>query len=83
MKIARMIKRLKIDDDMPVGKLTRIPDFLPPPDQLVMPQDVTVKVTISLKKSSVEFFKERAKRHGGRYQRMIRALVDQYASRYA
>ena len=24
----------KIDYDMPIGKLVRIPDFLPPPDQL-------------------------------------------------
>jgi hypothetical protein len=72
----------RIDYDMPIGKLTRVKDFLPPPDQLVFPQD-TVKVTISLNRRSVEFFKDQAKKQGSKYQKMIRALVDQYAGRYA
>jgi hypothetical protein len=72
----------KIDYDMPIGKLTEVADFLPPPDQLVFPED-TVKVTIALKRSSVEFFKDQAKKHGAPYQKMIRSLLDQYATRYA
>ena len=67
---------------MPVGKLTRVKDFLPPPDKLVMPQK-TVKVTILLNKSSVDFFKEQANKHKAKYQKMIRNLIDQYAMRYA
>ncbi len=43
--------------DEPMGKLKVISDFLPPPDQLVLKEE-NVKVTIALKKSSVEFFKE-------------------------
>lgn len=66
---------------MPIGKLTPVKDFLPPPDELVVPQD-TVKVTLSLTKSSLDFFKREAKKHGTKYQKMIRELVDRYAKRY-
>ena len=70
-----------VDPDMPVGKLTQIKDFLPPPDQLVLPEE-TVKVTLTLTKSSVDFFKNQAKRNGTKYQKMIRELVDRYTSKY-
>ncbi len=75
------MKRVKRESDMPKGKLVRIHDFLPPPDQLVLPEE-TVKVTIALKKSSVEFFKKQARKQHAKYQKMIRELLDQYASRY-
>ena len=68
--------------DLPVGKLTRIKDFLPPPEKLIMPQR-TVKVTIILNKSSVDFFKDQANKHKAKYQKMIRNLIDQYVMRYA
>ena len=68
--------------DMPVGKLIQVKDFLPPPEKLVMPQK-TVKVTILLNKSSVDFFKNQANKHRAKYQKMIRNLIDQYAMRYA
>lgn len=70
------------DPNMPIGKLTRIKDFLPPPDQLVFPED-TVKVTLLLSKSSVKFFKHQATRHQTKYQRMIREVVDRYAQQYS
>jgi hypothetical protein len=38
-----------------------VSDFLPPPDQLVLKED-NVRVTIALKKSSVEFFKKEARK---------------------
>lgn len=50
----------KNKSDMPVGKLTRVEDFLPPSEQLVMPEE-TVKVTLSLTKSRLDFFKRRPK----------------------
>ncbi len=56
-------------------------DFLPPPDQLLRRED-TVKVTLALSRSSVDFFKRHAQRQGVPYQRMIRALVDAYAKRH-
>lgn len=68
--------------DMPIGKLTRVSDFLPPPEELVIPEE-TVKITISLSKSSVDFFRHQAKQYHTKYQRMIRQLVDRYAMRYS
>ncbi len=69
------------DFDMPRGKLIRIKDDLPPPHELVMPDD-TVKVTIALNRKSVEFFKRAAEKNHTKYQKMIRELLDQYVSRY-
>ena len=66
---------------MPVGKLTRIADFLPPPSELV-PAEPNVKITILLKKSSVNYFKKQANRHHTKYQKMMRAVLDQYALRH-
>lgn len=71
-----------VDQDFPIGKLTRVTDVLPPPDQLVLPEN-TVKVTLLLSKSSIKFFKRQASRHRTKYQRMIRRLVDEYANRYS
>ncbi|MBI3021455.1 MAG: CopG family transcriptional regulator [Candidatus Omnitrophica bacterium] len=71
-----------VDADMPAGKLTRIKNVLPPPEQLVMPEE-TIKVTLLLSKASVKFFKHQATQYRTKYQRMIRELVDRYAERYA
>ncbi|MEW6100880.1 MAG: CopG family transcriptional regulator [Candidatus Omnitrophota bacterium] len=66
----------------PIGNLKRVKDFLPPPGELVMPQD-SIKVTISLSRASVEFFKRQARLHHIKYQRMIRQLIDRYAVLYS
>lgn len=74
--------RRKINNsDMPIGKLTRIKDFLPSPAELAKTEK-TQKITIALKRSSIEFFKREASRHHTKYQRMIRDLVDRYATQY-
>ena len=65
----------------PIGGLKVIPDFLPSPSELVLPQE-TVKITLSLTKSSLEFFKREASRYHIKYQKMIRELVDRYANKY-
>jgi hypothetical protein len=65
----------------PMGDLKIVKDFLPPLDRLVLRED-NVKVTISLKKSSITFFKEQAKRQKTSYQKMIREVVDWYSSHY-
>jgi hypothetical protein len=70
------------ESDMPIGKLTRIKDVLPPPEDLVIPEQ-TVKVTLLLSKASVKFFKDRAAQHRTKYQRMIRELVDRYTQEYS
>ena len=67
--------------DEPMGKLRVVKDFLPPPDQLVLKEE-SVKVTISLSKESVAFFKKEAKRHHTQYQKMIRKVLDLYAAQY-
>ena len=74
--------RAKSSWEMPVGKLTRVRDFLPPPSQLAIKSE-TAKVTLALKKSSVDFFKRQAKKSHTKYQRMIRELLDRYASHYS
>ena len=65
-----------------IGDVRIIPNFLPPPEQLVLKED-NVKVTLSLSQRSVEFFKREAGKRRVPYQRMIRALVDAYADRQA
>ncbi len=77
-----MKRAKKADPDFPTGELTRIKDVLPPPEKLVIPED-TIKVTLMLSKSSVQFFKHQAARHRTKYQKMIRQLVDQYAQHYS
>jgi predicted DNA binding CopG/RHH family protein len=63
----------------PLGKLRIIEDFLPPPAELAFSQQ-SIKVTIALTKASVDFFKKEAKKHGTQYQKMIRRLLDVYAT---
>ena len=60
-----------------LGKLKVVSDFLPSPEELAFKDD-TVKVTISLSKSSVEFFKAEAIKNKTQYQKMIRRLLDAY-----
>ena len=52
------------------------------PDALVPVED-NVKVTLSLTRESLAFFKREAKKRRVPYQRMIRALVDRYAEKAA
>jgi hypothetical protein len=71
------------DDDGEMDGLgPRVADFLPPPDKLVLRED-GVKVTLNLSRHSVEFLKREAARNRVPYQRMIRALVDEYVRRHA
>lgn len=64
-----------------MGEERVIDDFLPSPDKLALKED-TIKVTIALSRSSVEFFKQQAIRYKIPYQRMIRRLLDDYTNRY-
>ena len=75
-----MKNKIKYSDE-PMGELRVVKDFLPPPDQLVLKEE-NVKVTIALRKSSVEFFKKEAQRQSTSYQKMIRRVIDWYASQY-
>ena len=75
-----MKSKIKYTEE-PMGELRIIKDFLPPPDRLVLKEE-NVKVTISLKKESVDFFKKQAKKHRTSYQKMIRQVIDRYSSHY-
>ena len=67
--------------DEPLGDLRVIEDFLPSPGQLAFKEE-SVKVTIGLSRSSVDFFKQEARKHQTHYQTMIRRLLDLYAARH-
>jgi predicted DNA binding CopG/RHH family protein len=75
-----MKKKIEYTDE-PMGRLVRINDFLPPPELLVLKDD-KIKVTIELKKKSVDFFKKEANKQKKSYQQMIREVLDIYASHY-
>jgi predicted DNA binding CopG/RHH family protein len=75
-----MKKRIKYTDE-PLSKLRVVEDFLSSPEKLVFKEE-NVKVTLSLSKASVDFFKKAAAAHHTQYQRMIRRLLDLYAARY-
>jgi predicted DNA binding CopG/RHH family protein len=64
-----------------IGEVKVIQDFLPSPDKLAFKED-QVKITIGLSKSSVDFFKQEAKKHHTQYQKMIRRLLDLYAAQH-
>ena len=74
-----MKKRIEYTDE-PMEKIKITKDFLPSPEELIF-KDQTVKVTISLSKSSVDYFKQIAKSYNTKYQKMIRRLLDEYVSR--
>ena len=75
------MKKAKVNNDKPVGKMTQIDDFIPPPEDLLVPER-TVKVTILLSESSVNSFKKLAEKHHTKYQKLIRNLLDKYAEKY-
>lgn len=66
-------------DDTPTENGRNISNFLPSPEELAL-KDETIKVTITLSKASVDFFKKEAKKHHSHYQKMIRRLLDEYAA---
>lgn len=73
------MKKKIVYTDEPLGELRVVKDFLPPPEQLAFKEE-GVKVTMVLSKSSVEFFKRAAQKYHTPYQKMIRKLIDAYAS---
>ncbi len=74
-----MKQKIKYTDEPMTARVVR--DFLPPPEELVFKED-NIKVTMSLSRSSVEFFKQTARRRHTHYQKMIRNLLDTYAAKY-
>jgi len=73
-----MKEKIKYTDE-PIGKVKVVSDFLPSPEALAL-KDETVKVTIALSKTSIDFFKKEAKKYNTQYQKMIRRLLDEYSA---
>ncbi len=73
-------KRTRTDAE-PIGKLTRVPDFLPPPAALLVAED-KIKITIAIDKETLDFFKTQSKKNGVKYQKMIREVLKMYALKY-
>jgi len=74
-----MRKKIKYTDE-PMENVQVVTDFLPSPEELAFKEE-TVKVTISLSKESIEFFKKVARDNCTQYQKMIRRLLDEYVYR--
>jgi predicted DNA binding CopG/RHH family protein len=68
--------------DEPLGELRIIDDFFPSPEKLAF-KESNVKITITLSKVSVDFFKKEAEKHHTQYQKMIRRLLDVYAEHHS
>lgn len=75
--------KTKIDyTDGEIGDFKIVKDFLPSPSELAT-RESNVRVTINLRKSSIDFFKEVAKKNHVQYQRVIRSLLDTYANSFS
>jgi hypothetical protein len=66
----------------PMGDPKVVRDFLPSPQELAF-RDEDIKITITLSKKSVEFFKSAAAKGDTQYQRMIRRLLDAYVDAHS
>lgn len=78
-RVRKSMKRKEEYSDEPIGRLRVVKDFLPRPEDLVFKEN-NVKVTLSLSKESVDFFKEQARQNRTQYQKMIRRLLDLYVT---
>ncbi|MFO8182711.1 MAG: CopG family transcriptional regulator [Candidatus Aegiribacteria sp.] len=54
---------------------------LPSPGELAK-REQKLKVTISLSTITIEFFKKEALKHGTKYQKLIRAVLDEYVKQH-
>jgi predicted DNA binding CopG/RHH family protein len=72
-------KKVKYTNELINAKV--IKDFVPKPEDLVLKED-NVKVTLSLSRKSVDFFKHEAKRLDTPYQGMIKSLLDKYTENF-
>jgi predicted DNA binding CopG/RHH family protein len=69
------------DPAKPIGQVTIVKDFLPPPEQLV-PKNTTVRVTMEFSQETIEYFKREAKQNNLSYKSMIRDLLDVYVKQH-
>ena len=75
-----MKKKITYTDE-PIGKVKIISDFLPSPKELALKEE-TIKVTLALSKTTIDFFKKEAQKYNTPYQKMIRRLLDEYSAHH-
>jgi uncharacterized protein len=73
-------KKIKYTNEPIEAKI--IGDFLPPPSKLVR-KESSIKVTLTLSKRSVEFFKHHAEKQDIGYQTMMRCVIDKYTDHFS
>jgi predicted DNA binding CopG/RHH family protein len=76
----RFMKKTVKYTDGEIEDFKILEDFLPSPENLAF-RDENTKITISLTKGTVNFFKNEAKKHNTQYQKMIRNLLDLYVAK--
>ena len=76
-----MKKTIKYTDES-FGDIKIVDDFLPSAKNLILRKEENVKVTISLTKESIDFFKEEAKKQHIQYKNIIKNLLDVYANQH-
>jgi hypothetical protein len=82
VKIRRSVSEKTRCTNEPIGNPKAVRDFLPSPAELAF-RDEDVKITITLSKRSVEFFKSAAAKSDTQYQQMIRRLLDAYVEAHS
>ena len=83
MKRKSKDKKVKsVVGEKPQGRVTRVDDFLPPPDELFR-ENEKIKITIEIDGETLEFFRKHAAQSGGKYQRLIREVLKHYAQKYS
>ncbi len=80
-RVKRYMKNQNEYTDEDLGRVSIIPDFLPTPGNLIFKEN-NIKITISLSKNSIDFFKREAKKQHTQYQKMIRNLLDYYTAQH-
>jgi predicted DNA binding CopG/RHH family protein len=80
-KVERNMKKRKTKYTDEPMEYKIIEDFLPSPKDLVLKED-NVKITITVSKKSLKFFKKEADKYDVGYQQMIRSLLDKYTEEF-
>jgi hypothetical protein len=63
------------DEPIQIGE--RVPDFLPPPEEIAKARTL-VYISIGIDLKSLDFFKEQAKLDNTSYEEIISRLLDEY-----
>ena len=74
-----MTKKIIYTKGKITGRVKIVENFLPKPEDLVLTPRSS-KITIDLTQTSIDFFKNLAAKYHIPYQRIIRTLLDQYAT---